>query len=79
MIDRELIRKRHELLAEIEELERCREVYKDRPSSTHFELKKHYGTCRDSEKVILSERHTTTILKTIEGIISKLEEKLNGL
>lgn len=77
----EIAEQAKDLLKEIKELKAYKALLEHTRQGhlVHFEIKQHYGECRDSEKVIIDDKHTTRLIVEVKKIIEELEAQLDAL
>ena len=73
---RDFIRKRYELLEEVESLEKHKELQGKHRSTIHFEIVAHYGDCRNYERIDISRKHNERLFSEIEKIIQELNNEI---
>lgn len=79
---KETVKIAQEVLNEIEELQKYKQLLsdKDHPCSVHFEVRQHYGDCRDYYQVIkISRKHNKRLFDEVDKIILELEQELEKM
>lgn len=72
------IKNRHDVLEELEDLERYKKIAKDNKGTVHFEIVAHYGDCRDYEKIQISRKHYARLILEVEKIIQELNNEIEN-
>jgi len=77
----ELVEKANELLEEIKDLKRYKDLITDRNHGqvAHFEFVQHYGQLKDYDMVQIDKKHNNVFITVLDTIINKLEKELEEL
>lgn len=78
---KETVKIAQEVLNEIEELQKYKQLLtdKDHPHGVHFEVRQHYGNCRDSQVIKISRKHNKRLFDEVNKIILELEQDLEKM